>query len=72
MAKAADKLLPREATHQHVEPLFHFFCFLASLREELRARALLDAVAAETDDDWREIEAMHKAQRRNRREGRSR
>jgi hypothetical protein len=62
-------------THPHV-PLFAFFCFLVSLHEELRARveneALVDRIAAEKDDDWREIEALHKAQRRNSRASRPR
>jgi hypothetical protein len=51
-----------------VEPALHFFHFLASLREELRARALLDAIVAEKDvDDWSEVEELHRAQRRARR-----
>jgi hypothetical protein len=82
MAKAASTSIICES-HLHVQtdlaelraagvqPLFAFFCFLASLREDLRARALVDAAAAEHDDDWRELEAWHKAQRA-RRTGRSR
>jgi hypothetical protein len=59
-----------------VQPLLALFVFLVSLREELRTRkdtvtrakrnaALVDAIAAEPDvDDWTELEAMYRAQRR--------
>jgi hypothetical protein len=78
MAKAAHTSIISKS-HPHV-PLFTFFVFLASLREKLLAgtitraaysAALVDAAAAETDDNWRELEAWHKAQRA-RRAGRSR
>jgi hypothetical protein len=74
MARAThkSKRIPREAPPIHIEHALHFFNFLASLEGEMRARALVDAIAAEPDvDDWSELEAWHKAQRR-RRGGRSR
>jgi hypothetical protein len=64
-------------TIHRVEPGLALFVCLVSLREELRARkdtanraynaALVDAIAAEDDtgDDCRELEAMHRAQRRD-------
>jgi len=75
MAKAIQnsKRSAREVTHQPVEPLFHFFAFVASLEAEMRAKALAEAAAAEPDiDDWSELEALHCAQRRARRAGKRR
>jgi hypothetical protein len=67
MAKAAKKSKPVPLDFK-TEPALHFFHFLASLHGEMRARALVDAAAAEPDDDgWRELEAWHKAQRARRR-----
>jgi hypothetical protein len=80
MPKAALKSKPVPLDFK-TEPALHFFHFLASLREKLLAgtiarvgysAALVDAAAAEHDDDWRELEAWHAAQRRARRRGRSR
>jgi hypothetical protein len=61
-------------TIHRVEPLLALFVCLVSLRAEIRARkdtraaysaALVDAIAAEdSSDDWSELEAMHRAQRR--------
>jgi hypothetical protein len=73
MPKAASKSKrnPRQAPPIHVENAFHFFRFLATLEGEMRAKALVEAAAAEPDhDDWSELEELHASQRRARRNGR--
>ena len=63
MSKAIQnsKRIPRDVPIR-VAPAFHFLHFLVSLRGELRARALLDAIVAEKDDDWRELQQWHDEQ----------